>query len=634
MKAQFRDRAFLAVWALALAAGLLTIALHFGFYQIPLAFLLLGFISWRLHPERAFLLFAFLAPLVNSLPALLSTDLPFNYSAPLLFHLSGLVLGALSRKDPPSFEFAWSRAWLFFLALLFGGTLLTLARWSNLGFSQLALFRDTPVNAAGDRFSFALIFPVLTLLLAAAAPYAAALFRQSGLKKAVVWQALSRGFLLSCLLGLLQRFLWPGFLSQSWWVLEHGHINGGFSDFNGFGFCAGVLFLYHASQLLWPEREAGRPGRAGLRENLLFLFVSLGGVFLSGSRTAFFFVLVAAAGLFFSSRFSARQKTLLAVAGLLLILLAGGTLRDRLLGNIRLIGQSMSRGELLDTLDHFSNGRITMARSSAAMISARPLSGVGAGNFFFQLKHAKRDEPEPLLDLPLNQYLLAAAELGLVGLLAFLFFLARAFGAAGGTGQKVILGAVTAVFLFGTPLWLPEGAVFFWLLLAASARTGLEPPAWKSRLAGGLALVLFLLGAVLSWSALHPVNLSRQAGTAYDYGFWYQELDESGRSFNWSRAAAGFFLRFDSRGRAPGLQLAAEAPFSSLPGGGQQVSLYWRGRLWRRLDFSEPGVMPLDLQGAPGSAGFFEIRVRPAFNLKKMGLGAEGRSLGVKVYRP
>lgn len=633
MSVQLRDRVFLAAWLVALAGALLTIVLHFGYFHFPLAFLLLGFISWRLHQGRAFLLFAFLAPLVNSLPALLSTDLPFNYSAPLLFYLSGLVLGLLSRRLLPVFDFSWSRAWLFFLLLLLGSALLTLARWSNIGLSTLALFRDTPVNGVGDRFAYAVIFPVITLFLAAAAPFAAALARESGLKMDAVWRALSLGFLLSCLLGLLQRFLWPGFLSQSWWVTEHGHVNGGFSDFNGFGFCAGLLFLYHAGKLLWPDLEAASAIRAG-RENLFFLVLSLGGVFLSGSRTAFFFVLVAAAGLFFSSRFSGRQKTLLAVAGLLLILLAGGTLRDRLLGNVQLIGQSWRQGNLVETLDRFSNGRITMARNSAAMIGDRPLSGIGAGNYLMQLRHEKRNETRPLLDLPLNQYLLAAAELGLVGLLVFIVFLARAFSAGGSRGLKVMLAAVMAAFLFGTPLWLPEGAVFFWLLLAASAKAGPKPPAVKSRLAAGLVLGLFLLAAVLSWSGLHPLNLSRQTGNPYDYGFWYQEKDTKGRDFNWSGAAAGFFLQLDSQGRAPGLHLVAEAPFSRLPGGEQQVSLYWRGRLWRRLVFSAPTVMTLDLQAEPGTAGFFEIRVQPAFNLKEMGLGPEGRTLGVKVYRP
>ena len=626
------EKAYLFFFGLSLAAALLTIAWHFGLYHFSLAFLLLGFFSWRLHQGRSFLLFAFLVPLVNSLPALLRVDLPFNYSAPLLFYLSGLILGALSLGRRPAFNFTWSRAYLFFLVILFGGTLLTLARWSNIGLSTLALLKNTPVNAAGDRFSYAVIFPVITFFLAAAAPFAAALVREAGLKTESVWRMLSRGFLLSCLLGLLQRFLWPGLLSQSWWVTEHGHINAGFSDFNAFGFCSGMLFLYHAGRLLWPDNEERPSSRAGLRENLFFLLISLGGVFLSGSRTAFFFVLVAGAGLFFSSRFSTRQKTLLAFATLLLVLLAGGTVRDRLLGNLEFIGKGRETGELLKTLDRLSSGRITMTRNSAAMIAAHPLAGVGAGNFYFYLKQNKINESDPLLDLPLNQYLLPAAELGLTGLLAFLFFLIRTVSSSG-RRMKIMIGSVLTVFLFGTPLWLPEAAVFFWLLLAESKSPEKITESNKKVFLAGLILALFFLGGLLSWSSLHPLALNRQTGASYDYGLWYQEKDAAGRAFNWSGRAAGFFLQLDAQGLAPGLQIAAEAPFSHIPANRQQISLYWRGRLWRRLEFSAPTVVPLDLQAEPGAIGFFEVRVKPAFNLKQLGLGPETRSLGVKVYR-
>ena len=55
---------------------------------------------------------------------------------------------------------------------------------------------------------------------------------------------------MSFLLALVQKWLDPGFLAQSWWGLKMHQVNGGFSDFNAFGFFAGVMFFYQALRLI------------------------------------------------------------------------------------------------------------------------------------------------------------------------------------------------------------------------------------------------------------------------------------------------------------------------------------------------------------------------------------------------
>lgn len=627
-----RDRAYLALFLLALAAAIAVIAVHLRAYPLPLGFLALGFLTRRVIPRHAFVLFAFLLPLINSLPSLIDKTTPFNYIAPLLFYLAGLTLGGLRRRSVPAFPFPWSSSYLFYLTMLLLAVLATLVRWSNVSIPGRAFFRDTPVTTAGDRLSFAILFPVLTLFLAAAAPYAASLAREAARSSRAIWDAINRGFLFSLAIAILQRTAFPGLLSQRWWVVDFGHANGGFSDFNGFGLCAGLLFLRNVLFLLYPDPAAADNGRKDRRARYFFMLTSLGGVFLSGSRTALFFVLVAVVCLLSSPLFTKKKKALFIALIAVLFVVAGGKLRDRVLGSRSVVEKLWTTHEApLAVLDKLSDSRLTMIAHSARMISRYPIAGVGGGNFFFQLKQDSIGR-KTILELPLNQYLLPAAEMGLLGLLAFILFLRSAWRRQGRKDQKILLGTLMTVFIFGTPLWLPEGSVLFWLVLAECRERLARPRTKKKAWLGAAVLLVFVLASLLSATSLHPLTWSRAAGAEYDYGFWYKETDDAGGTFRWTRSAAGLVVRLDGEGRVPGLRIAAAAPFTRLPDAKQRVAVYWKGRRRQSLEFTAPGAMTLDRLGGPGAVGFLEFRIEPAFNLKKMGLGPETRDLGIRIY--
>ncbi len=627
-----RARAYLAFFLSALAAALAAIVVHIGAYQLPLIFLAFGFITRRVIPGQALWLFAFLLPLVNALPSLFDKTTPFNYIAPLLFYLAGLTLGGLRRRTVPAFPFPWSASYLFYMILLWLAVLATLIRWSNVSVPGLAFFRDTPVTTAGDRLSFAIIFPVLTLFLAAGVPYAASLARETARSRRSIWNALNWGFLFSFAIGVLQRTAFPDLLSQRWWVVDFGHANGGFSDYNGFGLCAGLLFLHNTLSVLHPDPAVDGSTRKAGPILFFFMLTSLGGVFLSGSRTAFFFVLVAAACLFASPAFNKRKKILFIGLVTLLFLVAGGKLRDRVITSRFLIEKLWTTQKApLAILDELSDSRLAMIAHSARMIARYPLAGVGGGNFFFQLKQDSIGR-ETVLELPLNQYLLPATEMGLLGLLAFVLFLRSAWPQGGMKKQKILLGTLMTVFIFGTPLWLPEGSVLFGLVLAEGREGPVRPRTKKRAWPGAAVLLIFVLASLISMPSLHPLAWSRAAGAEYDYGFWYKETDEAGKAFRWTRSAAGLVVRLDGEGRVPGLRIAAAAPFTRFPDAKQRVAVYWKGRRKQSLEFAVPGTMILDRLGEPGAAGFLEFRIEPAFNLKKMGLGPETRDLGIQVF--
>jgi len=630
----------LAFLSLALLA--FTVVIHIHFVILPVFFLALGFISYRWSGSQALGLFLFLLPLVSATPAIFFNGYPFNTMGVALFYLSGILIASRLKKNKLVFDFPGWAFYEFFLLVVLVSAFFVFLRWSNLTLSPLAFLHDTPVAPSGERLSFACIFPAVTLALFALAPFLAALIRYWRLSENEIFTPLKGGFCLSFALSLVQKWLDPGFLAQSWWRLKKNQVNGGFSDFNAFGFFAGVLFLHQVLQLSArvshrndPQAESRRQpaagsrrprSSAGLSPEISFLLISLAAIFASGCRTAFLFVLLAVAYLVFSRKTSVPAKVLAVVLMICLVWLAGGTLKSRLQKSLIGTAGIASATDVLRTVDEVSNGRLRLLINSVRMIGRFPVSGVGAGNFLFYLKYLQF-KTGGYLDLPLNQYLLIASETGLAGLVVFVIFLALLLQRQEKGAMRSVMGAIAFALLFNNFFWFPECVLLFWIFVSASAWSGARgkrlKPAW---LWAGLAVyVVFQIGA---FKALHPENLARQEGVAYDYGFWPEERSELGR-FSWTRREAGVYVAA-GRGRDGAVFCGAPQPW--LREKNMVVELYWRGALFRRLVFADNRQGKFHLPD--GQAGFLEIRVHPVFNLKAMNLGADGRELGVQFLAP
>ena len=143
-------------------------------------------------------------------------------------------------------------------------------------------------------------------------------------------------------------------------------------------------------------------------------------------------------------------------------------------------------------------------------------------------------------------------------------------------------------------------------------------------------LLCFVALNIVDFQALHPRNWARETATPYAYGFSYRE-NENGRAFRWSGARAGVYVYPGTGGGYRGLTLSCGAPLARLAGRRQAVDIYWRGKFLRSVVFLENGPYPLEFSDTAQRQGFLEFRVRPVFNLKRMGLGDESRDLGVQV---
>lgn len=618
---------FIATFLIALYK----IVFHLQLVLLPMVFIILGILSYLIHPRRALYLFFFCLPCINSLPDFAVGGYPYNYFALPLFYLSGLVTAAMIRRESLRIEGRWFGYYRLFLLLLWISVLFVFLKWFNPTVSMLALFKDTPVAPSGERLSFASIFPVLTLFLFSVSPFVVSLIKINRLKTEKIFQWLLAGYGLSLAMAMIQKFIAPDFLSRPIWA-SYNQFNGGFSDFNALGFFSGFIFLSSTIMIcrrFLPFSPATPQKSYSLWFYAAFTLFSLAGIVISGSRTAFLFVLGAV--IYFLSSRALKVRLKIIVTGILIVLMlaAGGMVKKRLFKTVDKFVEGLKSQGIVKALDRASNQRITMIRDSARIIGRYPLSGVGGGNFLFYMKKMHFGESF-LHDLPLNQYLLVLDELGICGFLPFLLFLIAVTGACRGSPFAAVWYAILAALLVGNSLWLPEVAILFWIFIALITDGTHAPPVRRrARWIYGTILGLFLVGIIASFDSLHPLSWSRETAVRYDYGFWPPDPGPEGKLFCWTRGAAGLYIH-DPLHRQ--IKLFAGAPIHRLKGKLQAVTVYWRGRKLHTFNFTVNRFETFTLDSA--EPGFLELRINPTFNLKKMGLGPESRNLGIQFYRP
>ncbi len=586
-------RAFLF---LSFILSLIKIAFHLKALPLVAAFFLPAFLLSLLSPVRASLLFFLLFPVINSTPYLLKTPFPFNYLAPSLFLLYGVLAGFALRGKLSEPSFSGSHYYRIFLILMWASAFFLFLRWSNITLSLLAFMKDTPVSTAGHRLSFASLFPVLTLALFSAAPFVQLLLREAETSRAL--RAFLLGAALCAALALLQLFL-PGFLLPPgpWQALRR--LNGGASDPNGLGLMAGAAFLLSVLHLPSSPVFFSATAAAGLA-----------GVALSASRTGLIFTAIALLIFLLKKEIPFRIKVALLLLLAVTALLLSGNFRHRLNQEL----ESLRAGKI----NRFLRGRLPMWKAAAAMMARHPVEGVGTGNFIFYRRYLGIGPRFD--DLALNQFLQTGAELGAAGLLAFLLFLFSSLREKG-THRPVLAGFLLA-FMFGTPLWLPELSLLFWMTAVA--------PSSGSRGRPLLLLILllpFVAFNVADFKRLHPAFWHIQRGKLYSYGLYYQEKTPEGIPFRWTKAAAGVFLK--SNGVLK-FRLFCGYPFSKLPARQQRVRLYWKGRFFREVVFRENRWEEVEIKAGRGT-GFLELRVDPVFCPARQRIGREPRTLGVML---
>jgi len=620
--------------------AVIKIVFHLEFWVIPVVFFVLGLAAALVNRRFSLYLFVFLFPFINSSPALFNTEYPFNYLAPALFLLSGMVIASSVNHIKNSKTGKESTVVLdkgfypyyLFLVLLFISAVFVFLRWSNITLDSIAaagadtpVAPDHPLSPDIQRLSFGSVFPVVSLFIYFISPYIFFYVKKIKPEEKKVFQWLSYGFYVSIALAIFQKISGRSFISDRIGK-ELKQFYGGFSDFNAFGFFSGVMFL-------WSTYEIKNKNPLGF----VTFVVALAGTILSGSRTAFFFILAGIGHLIFNALKDKKKQqkivvVILIVGVLAALIFAGGTLKKRL-------SEGFSENQsLVDKLNAITNGRLWMTLFSLETLRDNFVEGVGTGNFTFYLAYKnylpyKQQGEKYTYDLPLNHYLLVFTENGVMGFLAFTYFMILLYRRS---EKKLLIGAMLLALLLNNFFWFPEAFLLFWILaaLTESPKEKIQEKSFLSRINKKAALFasvcVIILYNIVSFHALHPCTWAQKAGYQYDYGFWYPEKNQQGDEFRWTTGSAGIYLTLDKDGQSREIRLFCGAPLNYLKNKQQKVEIYWQGKLYREIVFTGNKEDSFKIKSGPLEAGFLELKVIPAFNMEKLGLSPETRDLGVQ----
>ena len=186
-----------------------------------------------------------------------------------------------------------------------------------------------------------------------------------------------------------------------------------------------------------------------------------------------------------------------------------------------------------------------------------------------------------------------------------------------------LAAAIVFALLFNKFFWFPECLLLFWIFQARNDAPAATARKSRPVLLWGLVLA-FAVSQLFDFQALHPKTWSRQKHVAYDYGFWPPEKNERG-AFSWTRSAAGKYVTVSA---LRDFAIICAAPPEWLQKETMAVELFWRGKSWQRVRFSENQARKFQLPG--GQEGFLKLRMHPTFNLKALKMAKDARELGVQ----
>ena len=510
--------------------AVIVIGFHLNFLALAVVFFVIGAAAVLLGGERFSLyLFIFLFPFINASPGLIGSRLPYNYTAPALFLLCGvlaarqltkvfgptffqngaapqpsctaldhsslklvsqilvffahffkvLVKGgtpeALSTEDTSIHRNFYP--YYLFLLLLFVSTVFVFLRWSNITLGNIqAIGADTPVSDPLPRFMTQNTISTITWI-------------EQRFSSAVIFPAISLFlyFISPYIFFYIKRikpeektvFKWLSFgfyISTGLAVLQKitGYANlsdrlgKGFKQFNGGFSDFNALGVFAGIMFLWSTYEIKKKNLLGY----VTFVVSLVGGILSGSRTMFFFAVAGIVNLLLDILLIPKkgvQKKQKWIAGVLIVIFLVLIIFAGGTLKKRLMGADWDVKEtMFDKLDAMVNGRLKMAVFSFEIIRDYFVTGVGTGNYTFYLSYKNY---LPYKDSgKVYLYDLPMNQYLWIfvenGFFAFLFFTFFLILLFRRSNKKLLTGTILVVLLFNNFFWFPEAILLFWILAA------------------------------------------------------------------------------------------------------------------------------------------------------------------------
>jgi O-antigen ligase len=579
-------RLFAGVAAAALVALLLLSVLRVPDVPLPGRAALLAlaaFTCWR--PEAGFLVLATLLPLSNWYGRTTTWSGLMWPNVAMAAAATGYLARTAARPGgPPDYPLRASAATMAGLAgaaLLvplavfherLGGDAFREEMWNLLSRDLFIVNRSLPGVAAAALILEGVVLYYAAGRLAARSPA----FRRHAPRALVAGGVLAAAVNLLRLWTLASRSDHP--VAAALQLLGSQRINEQYADWNAAGSYF-VLILWIAIGVVWSALASAR-----LRSGLLWTLAAAAiasALWLTSSRTAMAAGLVAGALPLLLTRPEIRRRRVAAALALAAVLTATG-------GALAVLMPERGNQQSAATAVQV---RIGMARAAFGMVAARPVFGIGAGEFY--QRSGEFASPELLTIFPParnenahNNYLQILAELGLTGFAAFVWILGlagvrmrrmlarpEADGAAWGLAAGLFAFGVTC--LAGHPLLIPEVAGTFWLALGVVTGWGAASvpptePVAAQRLNWLVAASLAILAIALPLRARTQIADSNMEHVGIGLSAWERTGDGDRYRRMLGRSGAVFI---------PGSVGSVTVPLRAPTGTSTEVELRLDGRL-------------------------------------------------------
>ena len=599
--------------------------LYFDFAVFSLLFTLLG-ILLRIFIKKYYLIvFSFMIPILSVFAGFNRSGFPNNYLILPIFVLMGVVIAdsIINKEFLSAGKNMIPRHYVYYLLIALLSFVFIIFRWSNLLISKMAFLKNTPVDISGERVSFAILFSVLELaLFVLSVPYY--VFCQSSLNRNKLVIAFLSGQSISVLFALGQ------YIFNKPITTVFNMATGLASDPTAFGMLCAISFV-----MTWYLIK-----KESYKISYFFIIIFLSGIFISVTRVAYIaFLTIPFIG------FRKIKKRFVWISSILVLIVTAfaiaGIVKTDKENSVNEVKQTLrlilnlanGSSEKNATIYSIMSRRTIIWDFALTAIKQFPLTGIGPGNFIFWGRSLIGKHYLLNATLTANSYLLITVANGLIGAGLFVLFIITILKKKQWP-EKILILILLLMCIFNDSLWLSEIFLGFWLICSLGEETKVQKAGKKEGLIVLLLVLLFIIMSTLKIPALMPHDMLKKGGVRYDYGFWYHEIDQSSIQFNWSKSESGLYIYLNKQGKSEVIKITCSAPLSRLPGKRQAVDVYWRGELYRQIVFRENGEYSMQVEDANHSEGFLEFRVHPTFNLKKMGLGAESRDLGVRVSIP
>ena len=296
--------------------------------------------------------------------------------------------------------------------------------------------------------------------------------------------------------------------------------------------------------------------------------------------------------------------------------------------------------------------RVMFAETALRMFASAPAFGVGIDQYYLQ---SEQFAPEGLADTyrrvdAHNPFLQTAAELGLVGLLPFIWIIGAALR-AGVTAVRtrpddpLLVGILAGFIAFlissassGHPLLIAVTAYPFWIVLGLAASSAARAPAAEpaSEAAKRLSTARWgrrciVLGLLLLALSVPPRIAARTAGidfTTITYGL--HDLEDNGVDrFRWTTGHATLFIDAD----AGAIELPLRAPLIDLTGP-MTVEIFLDERLAHRIELTAADWRRVHVQIPPSDRRYrtLDLTITPTwFPAALLPGSTDPRELGVML---